>query len=72
MGDNTAMAPRDRFLAALDHKEADRVPVDLGANESSGIMAVAYNFVFCQVHNIQADVPVENILAMYEEVGSLT
>ncbi|MCL4377961.1 MAG: uroporphyrinogen decarboxylase family protein [Actinobacteria bacterium] len=25
-------------------------------------------FVFCQVHNIQPDVPVENILAMYEAV----
>ncbi len=28
-------------------------------------------FVFCQVHNIQADVPVENMLAMYEELGTL-
>ena len=28
-------------------------------------------FVFCQVHNIQADVPPENILAMYEELGTL-
>ena len=37
------MAHRERFLAALRHEEADRVPVDLGANESSGIMAVAYN-----------------------------
>ncbi len=28
-------------------------------------------FVFCQVHNIQPDVGVENILAMYREVGTL-
>ncbi|MHB9024770.1 MAG: hypothetical protein ACYC7E_11455 [Armatimonadota bacterium] len=25
-------------------------------------------FVFCQVHNIQPDVPPENMLAMYEAV----
>ena len=37
------MTHRERFLRALQHKEADRIPVDLGANESSGIMAVAYN-----------------------------
>jgi uroporphyrinogen decarboxylase len=28
-------------------------------------------FVFCQVHNIQPDVPVENILAMYRQLGTL-
>ncbi len=28
-------------------------------------------FVFCQVHNIQPDVPPENILAMYEEMGTI-
>ena len=28
-------------------------------------------FVFCQVHNIQPDVPIENIFAMYEEIGSI-
>jgi uroporphyrinogen decarboxylase len=29
-------------------------------------------FIFCQVHNIQPDVPLENILAMYEELGTLS
>ena len=28
-------------------------------------------FVFCQVHNIQPDVPPENIIAMYEELGTI-
>ena len=28
-------------------------------------------FVFCQVHNIQPDVPVENILAMYDELRAI-
>jgi uroporphyrinogen decarboxylase len=27
-------------------------------------------FVFCQVHNIQPDVPVENIIAMYKALGA--
>ena len=37
------MTHRERVIAALQHKEPDRVPVDLGATESSGIMAIAYN-----------------------------
>ena len=37
------MTHRERIIAALQHKESDRIPVDLGANESTGIMAVAYN-----------------------------
>jgi len=37
------MTHRERVIAALQHKEPDRVPVDLGATESSGITAIAYN-----------------------------
>jgi uroporphyrinogen decarboxylase len=37
------MDHRERILTALRHKEPDRVPVDLGAMDSTGIMAVAYN-----------------------------
>ncbi len=37
------MTSRERILAALCHEQPDRVPVDLGASESSGIMGVAYN-----------------------------
>ena len=37
------MTPRERIIAALSHKEPDRIPIDLGATESSGIMAIAYN-----------------------------
>ena len=37
------MYSRKRILTALKHKEPDRVPVDLGATESSGITGVAYN-----------------------------
>ena len=35
-------------------------------------LAPGGGFIFNTVHNIQADVPPENVLAMYEEVGSLS
>ena len=36
------MTPRERVLAALDHCQPDRVPVDFGGHRSSGISAIAY------------------------------
>ena len=36
------MNSRQRILAAINHQEPDRVPVDLGATPSSGISAIAY------------------------------
>ena len=37
------MTARDRVLAALRHREPDRVPIDFDGMRSTGIMAVAYN-----------------------------
>ncbi|MBN1810161.1 MAG: methyltransferase [Planctomycetes bacterium] len=37
------MTPRERILAAIDHREPDRLPVDLGGMDSTGIHAAAYN-----------------------------
>jgi uroporphyrinogen decarboxylase len=37
------MTSRERVLAAIGHREPDRVPIDLGATPSSGISAIAYN-----------------------------
>jgi uroporphyrinogen decarboxylase len=36
------MTSRERILAAIEHREPDRVPVDLGSTPSSGISAIAY------------------------------
>ena len=36
------MRSRERVLAALDHRETDRVPVDFSGHRSSGIAAIAY------------------------------
>jgi uroporphyrinogen decarboxylase len=33
---------RERVLTAVNHREPDRVPIDLGGHRSSGIMAIAY------------------------------
>jgi uroporphyrinogen decarboxylase len=37
------MTSRERVLAAIQHQEPDRVPVDLGSTPSSGISVIAYN-----------------------------
>ena len=37
------MNSRERVMTALNHREPDRVPIDLGGHRSSGIMAIAYN-----------------------------
>lgn len=36
------MTPRQRVLAALNHQEPDRVPIDFSGHRSSGIAAIAY------------------------------
>ncbi|NEW85600.1 MAG: methyltransferase, partial [Mariniphaga sp.] len=36
------MTSRERLLAAINHREPDRVPIDLGATPSSGLSVVAY------------------------------
>jgi len=37
------MTSRERVLAAIAHKEPDRLPIDQGSMRSTGIMAIAYN-----------------------------
>ena len=36
------MTSRERILAALNHREPDRVPIDFSGHRSSGIAAIAY------------------------------
>jgi uroporphyrinogen decarboxylase len=36
------MKSRERVLAALNHQEPDRMPIDFGGHRSSGIAAIAY------------------------------
>ena len=34
---------RERVMITINHREPDRVPIDLSGHRSSGIMAIAYN-----------------------------
>ena len=36
------LTPRERVVRAIRHQEPDRVPIDLGAMDSTGITAKAY------------------------------
>ena len=36
------MTPRERVMTALDHKEPDRVPLDIGGGQSTSLVAEAY------------------------------
>jgi uroporphyrinogen decarboxylase len=36
------MTPRERVLAALNHRQPDKTPIDFGGHRSSGIAAIAY------------------------------
>jgi uroporphyrinogen decarboxylase len=47
------MSPRERFVAALAHREGDRVPVDLGST-GGGITGAAYHRL-CQHLGIECD-----------------
>lgn len=51
------MTSRERVLAAIAHKEPDRIPVDLGATPSSGISAIAYSNLLKAVN--RTDLPVQ-------------
>lgn len=37
------LTSRERVMMAVNHRQPDRVPIDLGGHRSSGIMAIAYN-----------------------------
>lgn len=37
-----SMTPRERVLAAIEHRAPDRLPIDLGGMRSTGIAAIAY------------------------------
>lgn len=44
------MTSRERILAALNHKEADRIPIDCGSMRSTGLSAIAFNKLKQELH----------------------
>src|SRR5512140_3001297 len=66
------MTSRDRVLAALDHREPDRVPIDLSGHRSSGIAAIAYpklrEFLGLPPRTIRVYDPIQQLAIVDEDV----
>jgi uroporphyrinogen decarboxylase len=69
------MDSRERVLTALDHREPDRVPVDLSGHRSSGIAAIAYarlrKFLGLKETPIRVYDPVQQLAIVDEDVLEL-
>ncbi len=60
---NASMTPRERILAALNHEEVDRIPIDMGGTHNTSISTGAYKKLkaFMRVNT-----PTEELSATYE------
>ncbi|MCE5255552.1 MAG: methyltransferase [Spirochaetaceae bacterium] len=56
------MTSRGRILAAVEHREPDKVPVDLGSTPSSGISAIAYSRLSNQLGHTDMPVRVYDVI----------
>lgn len=69
------MTHRERILAALNHKEPDRVPIDLSGHRSSGIAAMLYPKVRAALGLPEAPVrvydPVQQLAIVHEDMLDL-
>lgn len=66
------MTSRERVLAALEHRQPDRIPVDLSGHRSSGISAIAYarlrGFLGLPKKPIRVYDPVQQLAIVDEDV----
>lgn len=66
------MTSRERVLAALNHQETDRLPIDLSGHRSSGIAAMAYNnlraFLGLPQRPIRVYDPIQQLAIVDEDV----
>ena len=66
------MTSRERVLAALNHREPDRPPVDLSGHRSSGITAIAYarlrDFLELPKETIRVYDPVQQLAVVHDDV----
>lgn len=58
------MNSRERILAAISHKNPDRIPLDGDFRED--IWAKLESMMLAPSNTVQPDVPLENLLALYE------
>jgi len=66
------MTSRERVLTSLNHREPDRIPVDLSGHRSSGIAAIAYarlrNHLGLERRPIRVYDPVQQLAVVDEDV----
>lgn len=69
------MTSRERILAALNHREPDRVPIDFSGHRSSGIMAIAYarlrDFLGLPKKPIRVYDPIQQLAIVDEDLARL-
>ncbi len=65
------MTQRERILAAINHREPDRVPVDFGSTPSSGISAIAYGNLLRHLDYDDLPVRVYDVVQQLAEPGEL-
>jgi uroporphyrinogen decarboxylase len=58
------MTSRDRLLLSINHKQPDKVPIDLGSSTVTGISAIAYN-------NLKKYMEVERVTRVYDVIQQL-
>jgi uroporphyrinogen decarboxylase len=58
------MNSRDRLLLSINHKQPDKVPIDLGSSTVTGISAIAYN-------NLKKHLKIENTTRVFDVVQQL-
>ncbi|MBI4664682.1 MAG: methyltransferase [Verrucomicrobia bacterium] len=66
------MTSRERVLAALNHREPDRIPIDCSGHRSSGIAAVAYarlrDYLGLEKKPIRVYDPIQQLAILDEDV----
>jgi uroporphyrinogen decarboxylase len=65
------LTSRERVLAAIAHREGDRVPVDLGSTPSSGISALAYSSLVRELASREGRAHVDGRPMVYDVVQEL-
>ncbi len=66
------MNSRERILSVIEHKEPDRVPVDLGATTVTGITAIAYhnlkNYLGIDKGHVRIYDPIQQLAIVEDEI----
>jgi len=56
------MTSRERVLETINHRQPDKVPVDMGATPSSGISAIAYSNLLKHIHMPELPVQIYDVV----------